>query len=351
MTSHEHFMRRALELAELGRGRVSSNPMVGCVIVHDGKIIGEGWHQKFGEAHAEVNAINSVHDKSLLVKSTVYVSLEPCSHYGKTPPCVDLLVRHHVNKVVISTIDTNPLVGGMGIKKLKAAGIEVETNILEKEGRELNKRFFHFIEKERPYIILKWAETADGFLAKANHDSKWISNEYSRQLVHKWRSEEDAILVGRNTAMHDNPQLNVREWTGRNPVRIVIDRFLKLSDKLFLFDQSQPTLVYNVLKHEENSNLTLVRIDEQSFLWNLLKDLYKRKIQSVIIEGGQQTLQHFIDEGLWDEARVFKSCRIFGTGISAPHFRGNLKATKNVIGDTLFSYTNSFEGSYFSNLT
>lgn len=341
MTSHENYMRRALELAQLGRGRVSPNPMVGCVIVHEDKIIGEGWHQRYGEAHAEVNAINAVADKSLLSKATVYVSLEPCAHFGKTPPCADLLVKHQVKNVIISVVDSNPAVAGKGIEKLKAAGIEVVTNILEKEGREINKRFFHFIEKERPYIILKWAETADGFIAQENYDSKWISNEYSRQLVHKWRSEEDAILVGRNTAAHDNPQLNVREWTGRNPVRIVIDRFLKLSEKLSLFDKSQPTLLYNVLKHEEHPNLTLIRIDEQGFLWHLLKDLHKRKIQSVIIEGGLQTLQSFIDQGLWDEARVFKSMRTFGKGISAPHFRGNLKSTDDVMGDTLFIYTNS----------
>lgn len=340
MTSHENYMRRALELAQLGRGRVSPNPMVGCVVVYEDKIIGEGWHQQYGEAHAEVNAINAVADKSLLSKATIYVSLEPCSHFGKTPPCADLLVKHGVKEVIISVGDSNPAVAGRGIEKLQAAGVNVVTKILENEGRELNKRFFHFIEKERPYIILKWAETADGFIAQENYDSKWISNEYSRQLVHKWRSEEDAILVGRNTAAHDNPQLNVREWSGRNPVRIVIDRFLKLSDKLLLFDKSQPTLLYNVLKHEEHPNLTLVRIDEQGFLWHLLKDLHKRKIQSVIVEGGLQTLQGFIDQGLWDEARVFKSTRAFGKGIPAPHFRGNLKFAEDVMGDTLSTFVN-----------
>lgn len=341
MTSHESYMQRALDLAELGRGYVSPNPMVGCVIVHEDVIIGEGWHKKYGEAHAEVNAVNAVEDKGLLKNSTVYVSLEPCSHVGKTPPCADLLIKHQVKKVVISVLDTNPLVAGKGIEKLRAAGTEVVTQILERRGRDLNKRFFHFIEKKRPYIILKWAETADGFIAQENYDSKWISNEYSRQLVHKWRSEEDAILVGRNTAAHDNPQLNVRDWTGRNPVRIVIDRFLKLSDTLLVFDKSQPTLLYNVLKHEEHPNFTLVRIDEQGLLWNLVKDLHKRKIQSVIVEGGLQTLQGFIDQGLWDEVRVFKSSRTFGKGIPAPHFRGNLKSSENVMGDSLFSYTNS----------
>lgn len=338
MISDELYMRRALELAELGRGVASPNPMVGCVIVHNNKIIGEGWHKKYGEPHAEVNAVNAVEDKRLLSESFVYVTLEPCSHFGKTPPCADLLIKHNVKKVVICNVDTNPLVAGRGIEKLKQAGIEIVTGVCEKEGGELNKRFFQFIEKERPYIILKWAETADGFIAKENNDSKWISNEHSRQLVHKWRAEEDAILAGRNTVHHDNPQLNVRDWSGRNPLRIVIDRFLTLSDKLHVFDGSQPTLVYNVLKHEEHVNLTLVRIDEQGFLWHLVKDLYRRKIQSVIVEGGLFTLQQFIDQGLWDEARVFASSKIFGAGISAPVFKGNLISRESVFSDTLSIY-------------
>jgi diaminohydroxyphosphoribosylaminopyrimidine deaminase / 5-amino-6-(5-phosphoribosylamino)uracil reductase len=343
MTSHELYMRRAFELAELGKGHVSPNPLVGCVVVCDDKIIGEGWHKKYSEAHAEVNAINAVEDKSMLTRSTVYVSLEPCSHFGKTPPCADLLVQHKVKEVVIANGDTNPLVAGKGIEKLKAAGIDVITGVLENEGRELNKRFFTSIEKERPYIILKWAETADGFIARENHDSKWISNEYSRQLVHKWRAEEDAILVGRNTVAHDNPQLNVRDWSGRNPVRVVIDRFLKLSEKLNVFDKSQPTLVYNVLKHEEHTNLTLVRVqDDVSFLWQVVKELHKRKIQSIIIEGGAATLQHFINQGLWDEARVFKTKRVFEKGIPAPHVQGNLFSEHDVMGDALFTYFKTY---------
>lgn len=342
MISAELYMRRALELAELGRGVVSPNPMVGCVIVHNDKIIGEGWHKKYGEPHAEVNAVNAVEDKSLLSESTVYVTLEPCSHFGKTPPCAELLVKYNVKKVVICNVDTNPLVAGQGIEKLKQAGIETVTGVCEKEGIELNKRFFHFIEKERPYIILKWAETADGFIAKENHDSKWISNEHSRQLVHKWRTEEDAILVGRNTVHHDNPQLNVRDWSGRNPTRITIDRFLTLSDKLRMFDNSQPTIVYNVLKHEEHTNLILARIEEQGFLWHLVKDLHKRKIQSLIIEGGLFTLQQFIDQGLWDEARIFSSPKVFGSGIHAPAFRGNLITRQSVFSDTLSVYQHAY---------
>jgi len=343
MKKHDHhldelFMQRCLELAALGRGYVSPNPLVGCVIVHKERIIGEGWHKKFGEAHAEVNAVASVADQELLKESTVYVNLEPCSHFGKTPPCVDLLIRHQVKKVVIANLDTHPKVSGEGIKKLREAGIEVITGILDKQGRELNKRFFTDVEKKRPYIILKWAETADGFIAQSNYDSKWISNELSRQLVHKWRSEEDAILVGTKTVFHDNPQLNVREWTGRNPVRVIIDRFLKLSEKLNVFDRSQQTIIYNVLKHEEHNNLILARVDETEFLPQLLQDMHKRGIQSVIVEGGAQTLKFFIASGLWDEARIFKATRTFGKGINAPELKGKLSFTETVSTDTLFTY-------------
>jgi diaminohydroxyphosphoribosylaminopyrimidine deaminase/5-amino-6-(5-phosphoribosylamino)uracil reductase len=340
MQKHDHhtdelFMLRALELAVLGSGFVSPNPLVGSVIVHDGKIIGEGWHKKYGEAHAEVNAIASVEDKNLLKESTVYVTLEPCSHFGKTPPCADLLIQHKVKKVVIANLDTNPLVAGNGIKKLRNAGIEVCTGILDIKGRALNKRFFAFVEKQKPYIILKWAETADGFIARKNYDSKWISDEYSRQLVHKWRSEEDAMLVGMRTAQQDNPQLTIRDWTGRNPVRIVIDRFLKLNEKIHLFDRTQKTLCYNVLKHEEHSNLTLMRIDEENFLLHLLRDLYKRKIQSVIVEGGAQTLKAFIDAGWWDEARIFISPHTFGEGIEAPKLAGAINSLEKIKNDWL----------------
>jgi diaminohydroxyphosphoribosylaminopyrimidine deaminase / 5-amino-6-(5-phosphoribosylamino)uracil reductase len=338
MISHELYMHRAIQLAQLGRGLVSPNPMVGCVIVHSDRVIGEGWHRKYGEAHAEVNAMDSVADKNLLSDSDVYVTLEPCSHVGRTPPCADLLVEHRVKRVVVCTIDTNPLVSGKGIEKLKNAGIEVLMGVLEEKGRELNKRFFHFIEKQRPYIILKWAQTSDGFIAQENYDSKWISNEHARQVVHKWRSEEDAILVGRNTVAHDNPQLNVRDWSGRNPVRIVVDRFLKLSDRLHVFDKSQQTIVYNVLKHQELTNLTLMRIEEQDFLWHIMKDMYKRKIQSLIVEGGRETLQNFIDQGLWDEARVFTSSKSFESGIAAPRFTGNLIQQQVVSTDTLSIY-------------
>jgi diaminohydroxyphosphoribosylaminopyrimidine deaminase/5-amino-6-(5-phosphoribosylamino)uracil reductase len=322
-------------LALLGLGTVSPNPLVGCVIVHEEKIIGEGWHKKYGEAHAEVNAINSVTDKSVLPESTLYVTLEPCSHFGKTPPCADLIIREKIKKVVIANLDSNPLVSGEGIKRLRAAGVDVVAGVLEKDGREINKRFFTFIEKARPYIILKWAQTADGFVARENFDSKWISNEYSRELVHKWRSEEDAILVGTLTAKHDDPQLNVRDWTGRDPIRVVIDKSLKLDSKFKLFDRSQKTICYNTLKNEVSENLILIKVNEENFLQELIADLYARRIQSVIIEGGSQTLQAFIDAGIWDEARVFESLATFKNGIRAPVLGGELFDQQRIASDIL----------------
>ena len=335
----ELFMQRALDLAQLSLGSVSPNPLVGCVIVHNNIVIGEGRHEKYGEAHAEVNAVASVSDKSLLSKSTVYVNLEPCSHFGKTPPCADLLVKHQVKKVVIAKVDPNPLVSGKGIQKLKDAGVEVVTGVLEAKGHELNKRFFTFLSKKRPYIILKWAETADGFIARENFDSKWISNEHSRRLVHKWRSEEDAVLVGTGTALHDNPKLTVRDWTGRNPTCIVIDRYSRLPKTLTLFDGQQQTICYTTTKSETQKNLDFVKLNESLFQKELLDDLFKRNIQSVIIEGGATTLQQFINNSVWDEARVFTADQEFGSGIVAPQFNGNLSASETVFTDTLAFYT------------
>lgn len=340
-TNHQKdalYMQRAFFLAQLGGGSVSPNPMVGAVIVHNDRIIGEGWHKAYGGPHAEVNAINAVADKSLLPESTLYVTLEPCNHFGKTPPCSDLVISHKLKKVVVSNLDTNPLVGGEGIRKMRNAGIEVVTGILDAAGRNLNRRFFTYIEKGRPYVILKWAETADGFIARENYSSKWISNALSRQLVHKWRSEEDAVLVGAKTAAHDNPSLNVRDWSGRNPVRVVTDRFLRLPSNLNLFDGTQPTIRYNVLKNEEHPNLTLARIDEENFLTSMVEDLHKKKIQSLFVEGGTFTLNQFIENNLWDEIRVFKSPATFGKGIPGPKFNGVLTDEENIGGDRLFRY-------------
>jgi diaminohydroxyphosphoribosylaminopyrimidine deaminase / 5-amino-6-(5-phosphoribosylamino)uracil reductase len=317
------FMQRALQLARLGAGAVSPNPMVGCVIVHDGKIIGEGYHQKYGEAHAEVNAVNAVLDKSILSESEVYVTLEPCSHFGKTPPCADLLIKHQVKKVIVCSYDPNPLVAGQGIVKLRQAGIEVEVGLLEEEGRQLNKRFFTFIEKKRPYIILKWAESEDGFIAKENYESVQISNLLSRRFVHKMRAEEDAIMVGTNTVRYDNPRLDTRFWTGKNPVRILIDKDLSLEKTLNVFDDSQQTICYTtVVRSGTSSGIIEVPLRATAIEEFILQDLFQRKIQSVIIEGGTILLKSFIDLGLWDEAIILKSKMVLNEGIKSPQIVG-----------------------------
>lgn len=332
------YMRRALELAEWGRGSVSPNPMVGCVIVHQKQIIGEGHHQIFGGPHAEVNAIHSVKNQESLKESTVYVSLEPCAHWGKTPPCANLLVEKRVKKVVIAAFDSNPLVGGKGIQILKNAGIEVETGVLEQEARIQNRRFFTQIEKQRPYIILKWAQTQDGFVARENFSSKWISGSMSRQLVHKWRAEEDAILVGKNTALHDNPSLNVRDWIGKNPTRIVLDSKCELPETLHLFDKSIPTICYNSKKSESQENLDFIVLGSDLSISNILKDLHSRKIQSLIVEGGSRVLSQFIESGLWDEARIFTGKAKFTAGIPAPILNQNPTETLSIGEDLLNIY-------------
>lgn len=335
--NHALYMRRALELAEWGLGYVSPNPIVGCVIVHQDRIIGEGWHRAYGGPHAEVHAINSVENQSLLPESTVYVTLEPCAHWGKTPPCANLLVEKKVKKVIIAAVDSNPLVGGKGIEILKNAGIAVETGVLEEEARWQNRRFFTQIEKQRPYVILKWAQTEDGLVARENFDSKWISNAQSRQLVHKWRAEEDAILVGKNTAAYDNPRLDVRDWVGKNPIRVVLDSHLGLPKNLNLFDQSIPTLIFNTVKSESIENLEWIRLSEIN-PEVILKELHSRKIQSLIVEGGSQVLSQFIESGLWDEARVFTASTRFDRGISAPILNQNPSETLSIDTDRLDIY-------------
>jgi diaminohydroxyphosphoribosylaminopyrimidine deaminase/5-amino-6-(5-phosphoribosylamino)uracil reductase len=311
------FMQRALDLAERGKGTVRPNPLVGCVLVHEGKIIGEGCHEQYGGPHAEVNAIASVTDPKLLAAATAFVSLEPCSHWGKTPPCANLLVEKGIKSVVVATLDPNPLVAGKGVKLLEEAGISVQVGLLEQEAKWQNRRFFCQQEKHRPYLILKWAQTQDGFIARENFDSKWISSSQSRQLVHQWRAEEQAILVGKNTALHDNPRLNVRDWTGSDPIRVVLDSKLELPADLHLFDQQIPTLCYNLLKSEKLTNLEWVQLPQLS-LEALLADLHARQIQSVLIEGGSQTIHQFLAADLWDEARVFTAPIQFERGIAAP---------------------------------
>ena len=304
---HEQFMQRCLYLAQLGEGYVAPNPMVGCVIVKDGKIIGEGHHKMVGQSHAEVNAVESIQAKTQVEGAPVYVSLEPCSHFGNTPPCADLLIQLQVKQVVIGCTDSNPKVAGKGIEKLKRSGLEVITGVLEEECKRLNKRFFTFHEKQRPYVILKWAQTLDGFLDRSRKTNdtgiNWISAPETKALVHKWRSQEQAILVGRNTILHDNPSLTVREFHGKNPIRIVIDSQLQLKNDMNIFSKDAPTIIFNRLKNHTNNNVEWVKIPETSTS-NILKELYHRGIQSVFVEGGSRTLQYFIVDNLWDEARV-----------------------------------------------
>lgn len=337
MNIHEKYIKRCIELAKNGFGTTYPNPMVGSVIVCEDKIIGEGWHKKAGEPHAEVNAVKSVKDKSLLKKATIYVSLEPCSHFGKTPPCCDLIIANEIPNVVVGTVDPNEKVAGNGIKKLIAAGANVTVGILEKECNELNKRFFTFHQKKRPYIILKWAESQDGFLAPekiTNPERRpvWITNTFSRQLVHKWRSEEQAILVGTQTVIDDNPRLNVRDWSGNNPVRVVLDQNNRISKESFIFDDSVKTIVFTKSENIISAENTIFEVIDfnQNIVPQILGILYQNQIQSIIIEGGLQTLQTFIDQDIWDEARIFIGNTTFEKGTKAPIIQKK-NATKTYI--------------------
>jgi len=321
----EKYMHRCLQLAKLGEGHTSPNPLVGCVIVCDGIIIGEGFHQQYGGHHAEVNAINNVTNKLLLNQSTLFVNLEPCSHYGKTPPCADLIIENEIPRVVIGTIDPNIEVAGAGIEKLRKAGCNIIVGILEPECRELNRRFFNFHLKKRPYIILKWAQTIDGFVdtdraAKDNGKAIWITDEIARVAVHKQRSTEGAIFIGTETALKDNPSLTLREWFGQQPLRIVADLFGRLPSDLKLYIDSSKTVTISKANLNSANSKIFINPKENNVIQTLLEYLYLEKIQSVIIEGGPKTLQHFIDEDLWEEAHVYKGYKIFEKGVMAPVF-------------------------------
>ncbi len=342
---HEKYISRCIQLAYNGNGRVYPNPMVGSVIVHQGKIIGEGWHQKAGEAHAEVNAINSVKDKTLLPYSTIYVSLEPCSHFGKTPPCSDLIIKHKIPEVVIGIKDPFSEVSGRGIKKLKKAGCKVTVGVLEDKCYQLNKRFFTFHTKKRPYIILKWAQSTDGYLAPNIQEDRtpvWISNTYSKQSVHQQRSKEQAILVGTNTVIKDNPSLTTREWFGNNPLRIIIDRNRKISIDSTVFTDQLKTIVFTNTATENTSNITFVLIKNDNDLLTQICDyLYSIGMQSLIIEGGKQTLEYFIKKNLWDEAHVYKSDNVYiKDGIFAPILPTPLSNHKQIKNNTLYLFRN-----------
>jgi diaminohydroxyphosphoribosylaminopyrimidine deaminase/5-amino-6-(5-phosphoribosylamino)uracil reductase len=325
---HEKYIKRCIEIAKNGLGTTRPNPMVGCLIVYKSKIIGEGFTSVYGGNHAEVNAIHSVIDKSQLKHATLYVTLEPCSHFGKTPPCSNLIIEHKIPQVVIGTIDTHSKVAGKGVEMLKASGCNVVVGVLENECKIHHKRFLTFQNKKRPYIILKWAETLDGYIAPEQKSEKkpvWITNSNSRQLTHKWRSEEHAILVGTNTVIEDNPSLTVRDWVGQNPIRIVIDLKNKFTNSYSVFNSDAETIVI--------SNKDLIKDKETTS--QICDILYNKDIQSVIIEGGSKTIQHFINANLWDEARIFIGNKNFNKGIKAPRLKGRLISEEQIKQDVL----------------
>lgn len=343
---HEYYVTRCIELAGMGLGRTAPNPLVGSVIVNNNRIIGEGYHRGYGLPHAEVNAIQSVTQKDLLKNSILYVNLEPCSHKGKTPPCADLIIETGIPEVIIGMTDPNPVVSGKGVQKLKSAGIKTTVGVLEDACFEVNRRFCTYHQKKRPYIILKWAQTKDGFIdMNRNHsypaEPAWISNTVSKMLVHKWRSEEQSILVGTNTAMLDNPRLTVREWPGSSPIRMVIDRNLRLPEQLHLFDHSEKTWIFNALTDKETGNTQFIRIDFSNHMLEHLMDyLYEKEIQSVFVEGGKKLIDSLLAEGLWDEARVIIGDKIFKSGVPAPDIKKNDPEEYRIVDDTLLIYRN-----------
>ncbi|WP_417589721.1 bifunctional diaminohydroxyphosphoribosylaminopyrimidine deaminase/5-amino-6-(5-phosphoribosylamino)uracil reductase RibD [Owenweeksia hongkongensis] len=337
---HELYIQRCIQLAENAKGNTSPNPLVGSVIVHNDQIIGEGWHAKAGEPHAEVNAINSVQDKSLLTESTIYVSLEPCAHFGKTPPCADLIVKNKIPRVVIGCRDPFDAVNGKGIEKLQAAGIEVLVGVLEKECLELNSAFFTYHTKKRPYIILKWAQTQDGYLDKLREEKdkgvNWITQPETKLLVHRWRHEVDAILVGAKTIINDNPELTVRLVDGENPIRLVIDPNNRIPKDAKIFSESGKTIVFTNELQASLKNITYFELDSKKLvLESVLKACYDLQIQSILVEGGAHTLQSFIEANLWDEARVLTGASSFGQGLRAPSLTLNPAETHRMGKDSL----------------
>ena len=340
MKTHEYFIHRCINLARKGALDVSPNPMVGCVIVNDGEIIGEGYHKEFGKNHAEVNAINSVKDKSALRNSILYVNLEPCCHHAKTPPCTDLIIKYNIQKVVIGCKDTFSKVSGKGIKKLKDNSVDVIYGVLEKDCVELNKRFFCYHIKKRPYIILKWAKSKDNFIAPINQEKPfWMTSEKSKKLVHSWRAEEDAILVGRKTVVADNPFLTVRTSKGKNPKRIIIDKELLLDIKSNVFDDQADTIVFNNIKSATIDKTTYLKADFNNLNEDILNQLYNRNILSLIVEGGAITINSFIATNLYDEIRVFTADKLLKNGVNSPELPDiNLIETNIINNDKLEIY-------------
>jgi len=344
--NHSEYMLRCFQLAQTGAGYVAPNPMVGAVLVYDQKIVSEGFHQRFGEAHAEVIALRNFPDDQIIEKSTLYVNLEPCSHTGKTPPCTDLIIAKKIKHVVISNRDPFPLVNGKGMEKLVKAGIKVTSGIHEQEGAFLNRRFFTFHNRKRPFVILKWAQTRNGYMAPAIEINKkkgvtWITNQASRLMVHQWRSQEQAILVGQATVLTDNPRLDVRGIPGNNPIRVIIDPQLAIDSSFHIHNNSSPTLIFNHLKDSQNKNISLIKIEPgPEFIGTLLHHLFTRNIQSVLVEGGALTIQNFMDANCWDEARVFTGQVEFNEGLHAPVPDGRLTDHVDVSGDILTVYSN-----------
>ncbi len=341
----EYYMRRCIDLAQNGCGRVAPNPLVGAVLVHEGEIIGEGFHAQYGQSHAEVIAINSVlkNFDSIPENTTLYVNLEPCNHQGKTPPCTYLIINSGIKKVVIGASDPNDRVGGMGIENLRQAGIEVSKGILENECKDLNKYFYNYFEHKRPFIILKWAQSLDGFISSfiSNKSLKkeWISNEYSRKLTHKWRSETQAILVGTNTVLLDNPVLTTRYWKGNNAFRITLDRDMKLPKYLHFYDQSTKTLCFTEKESTKSENLEFIKIKfDEKLLRNILFELYHRNIQSLIVEGGAELMSSFLSENIWDEGRIFIGNKSFHDGLKASGLNCNYMQKLNIEGDVLLIF-------------
>ena len=345
MKIEEIYMQRCMELAKQGAGYVAPNPMVGAVLVLGERIIGEGFHKQYGHGHAEVNCLNSVknEDEHLIHQSTLYVSLEPCAHFGKTPPCADMIIQKKIPKVVIGCRDPFKEVDGKGIEKLLAAGIEVGHGVLEKDCIELNKRFFAFHTKHRPYIILKWAQSNNSKIGNTIGERVFISNEFTNRMAHKWRSEEASILVGTNTALLDNPELSVRLWNGQNPVRLLVDMDLRLPSSLKIFNSNSKTIIFNAIKHEEINNLLYYQVTHDvSVVHQIVHALYHLKIQSVLVEGGARLLQSFIDEGMWDEARVTENGElIIVNGLDAPELTNEkLSDSEKIFSDSIYYYKN-----------
>ncbi len=344
--NYKKYIRRCIDLALNGKGKTKTNPMVGCVILHNNIVIGEGYHERYGGPHAEVNAIASVKNQDLLKESTLFVSLEPCSHMGKTPPCSDLIIEMQIPRVVIGSRDPNSLVAGKGIDRLKNAGVEVVEGVLTNECMAINKRFFTYHSKKRPYIILKWAQSLDGFIdIKRNPNTPigpfWISNPLSLKLVHKWRSEENAILVGTNTVVYDNPSLTTREWPGESPVRVVLDRTGRLSSDKKVFSPEAKTLVFTEKIKKNNYNTFYIETDFKSHsLEQILTHLWDEQIQSVIVEGGREIFDSFLAQDLWDEARVFIGQKTFQDGTLAPVIKGSVVSEYSIFKDRLLVYYN-----------